>query len=91
MAMQTDVKALGLTEGEEVSGRWRIKGILIAYTATTGAIELTDGDGGTSVFAFAAPGVDGAVYIPVPGEGILCVSSIFAETVTDSTITVFYG
>lgn len=91
MSMQTDVKAASLAASDEVAQRTRIKGIQISYTATTGAVELTDGDGGSTVFTFAAPGVDGAMYIPVPGEGILCQTSIFAETVTDATLTVFYG
>ena len=91
MSMQTDVNAIGLAATESIGGRVRVKGILISYAATTGAIELTDGVGGASKFAFVAPAVDGAVYIPVPGEGIRFENSVYAAEVTDCTLTVFYG
>lgn len=89
--MQTDVLSSDLGETASIAGRQRLKGLLISYTATTGVVELADGEYGAFKFYFAAPAVSGVVYIPVPGEGILFETGIYCSTLTDCTLTVFYG
>ncbi len=91
MAMQTDVSSSDLGATASIQGRQRLKGLLISYTATTGAVELADGENGPFKFYFTAPPVSGVVYIPVPGEGILFETGIYCSTLTDCTLTVFYG
>ena len=89
--MQTDVKSLAMVADDSVDGPVRLKSVLISYEAA-GSVELTDGDGGVTVFAFTAPSTtDGSVNALIPGEGVRCVTGLYAKTVTDATITVFYG
>jgi len=91
MAMQYDVKAMALADGDDVGGPVRLKGAVISYEAT-GTIQLTDGVGGAVVFEFTAPSTtDGVVNVIIPGEGIRCFTNLYAEDVTSATITVFYG
>lgn len=91
MAMQTDVKAAVLTDGQSINSPLRLKSVLISYEAA-GTVQLIDGVGGPVVFEFTAPSTtDGALNVLLPGEGVLCKTSLIAEDVTDATITVFYG
>lgn len=90
--MQYDVKASGLLASDAIAGgRLRLKAVLISYTATTGLVALSDGASGANKFVFAAPAVGGAVHVLIPGEGILFENSIYGKTITNCTITVFYG
>lgn len=87
--MQTDVKSAQLTATQSVPYRTRLRGILITCTGS-GAIDLKDGNGGNTLFAFNAL-EPGNVYVAIPGEGILFQNSIYANAVTGASITVFYG
>lgn len=90
--MQTDVKSAsvagGQTNASVFGGPARIKGILISYPSA-GTVTLKDD--ATTVFSFTAPAAAGSVYIPLPGEGIRCSTSIVATTAANTAISVFYG
>ena len=92
MSMQTDVKSAAVaaaqTDASVYDGRARIKGILISYPSG-GTVVLKDN--ATTVFSFTAPAAIGTVFIPVPGEGILCSTSVVATTAASTTAVVFYG
>lgn len=92
MAMQTDVKSAtvvgGQTDANVFNGPARIKGILVSYPSA-GTFVLKDG--GSTVFSFTAPAAIGTVNVLIPGEGILCRTSIKATTAASTIITVFYG
>ena len=90
--MQYDVNAAALLDTDEIDYPARLKGLVISYEAGTGVVELKDGgSSGTSKFIFTAPPTtNGAVNIIIPGEGIRFATSIYAS-VTDATVTVFYG
>lgn len=89
MAIQFDVKSAQLSASESVAGRVRIKGILITSLAT-GVVDIKNGNGGNTVFGFNAMAA-GNVYVAIPGDGVVCDQGIYANTVTDASITVFYG
>lgn len=89
MGMQYDVKSAQLATDESVSGRVRIKGILITSLAT-GVVDIKDGDGGNTVFGFNAVAA-GNVYVAIPGEGVLCENGIYMNAATNASVTVFYG
>ena len=89
MTMQYDVKAAQLAATEQVSGRNRLKGVLIT-SAANGVVDISDGNGGNTKFAFNAVAA-GNVYVAIPGEGILFTTNIYAKTLTNASITVFYG
>ena len=90
--MQYDVNAAALLDTGEVDYPARLKGLVISYEAGTGVVELKDGgSSGELKFSFTAPSTtDGAVNIVIPGEGIRFETSIYAS-ITDATVTVFYG
>ena len=92
MAMQTDVKAVAIaaaqTDESVSTNPARIKSVLISY-ASGGTVVLKDG--ATTVFSFTAPAAAGTVNVLIPGEGILCRTSITATTAADTSATVFYG
>ena len=89
--MQTDVKAAEVSaSGSVVAGPARIKALTISY-AGSGTIELRDGGAAGPVrWSFTAPAAAGVHHILLPGEGILCRTSIYAA-LTGCTATVVYG
>ena len=87
--MQTDVKSAQLNVSDSINYRTRLKGVLIT-TLATGVVEIKNGSGGSAVFGFNAVAA-GNVYIPIPGEGILCEDGIYMNRSDDSSVTVFYG
>ena len=94
MAMQYDVKsgvAAANTSTTVFAGRTRVKGLLISY-AGTGTVVIKDGGaGGATVFSFTAPADSGCVNVLIPGEGILCETSIYVTNSAGTLATVFYG
>lgn len=91
MAMQTDVMAAPLETDDEIAYPARLKGLLISYEANA-VVTLTDGAANaTALFSFTAPTVAGTTNVLLPGEGIRFKTGIYANAVTDATITVFYG
>ena len=94
MGMQYDVKSTyRTTDGAIVAGPARIKGVLISPAATAGSLVLTNGDGGTTVFqaSWPANAQPAPFNVVIPGEGIRCETSIYANVTDLTSITVFYG
>lgn len=88
--MQYDVRCEQPAQGDQIgNGRNRLKGVLITSLAT-GVIDISDGNGGNTKFAFNAVAA-GNVYVAIPGEGILFTNYIYVKTLTNASITVFYG
>ena len=91
MGMQTDVLSSEKTSsGAVFAGRARVKAITIAY-ASGGTVAIKDGgSGGTTVWSFTAPAAAGSVHVLLPGEGILCGTSVYAA-LSSATVNVVYG
>lgn len=91
MAMQTDVKSVEKTTSGTVYGdRTRVKGVAISYAAN-GTVVLKDGGtGGVARLSFTAPNAAGSIYMPIPGEGVVFNTDVYAA-LTNATATVFYG
>ena len=94
--MQTDVKSTHLNaSGVVYPARGRIKGfVMCANASTAGTLLLKDGgSGGTIVLEVDIPSNSNpnSFYTLVPGEGILCASSIYATVTGLASVTVFYG
>jgi len=95
---QTDVKAAHLTAaGTFMTGRTRLKGIVVSPKALTAAtIEIRDG-GATAAVLFtmdiASVSTPVNFNITVPGEGILATTGLYltASVGTVVGIEVFYG
>jgi hypothetical protein len=91
--MQTDVKAVHTdATGTLVSGRNRLKGLIVTPGGTAGDIILRDGgSGGTTRLQFNLSTNQSAFSVLVPGEGVLYVTDIHVTLPASSKITVFYG
>ncbi len=91
--MQTDVKAAHReTTGTVVSGRNRLKGLIVTPGGTAGDIIFRDGGAsGTARVQFNLSINQSAFSFTVPGEGVLYITDIHVTLPTASKITVFYG
>lgn len=91
--MQTDVKSAVVTaDGELVSGRNRLKGIVLTSTTTAGSAVFKDGGAsGTTLLTLNTPAVADFHDIIIPGEGILFSTDIYVDVTNVSSVTIFYG
>ncbi|HMA78001.1 MAG TPA: hypothetical protein VKP88_02560 [Candidatus Paceibacterota bacterium] len=91
MAMQYDVKAAErATSGSIYGDATRVKGLVVSF-ASGGTVVLKDGGAsGTTRFSYTAPASAGTTNILIPGEGIRFSTDVYA-TLSDATVTVFYG
>jgi len=90
MAMQTDVRGVSCpvsTDTTVYNGRARLKGI---FYSATGASTIVIKDGSTTLFTFTV-GAAGAVNILLPGEGVLCTTSLIVSVGATCTAVAFYG
>ena len=95
---QTDVKVAHLTAaGSFMTGRTRLKGIVLSPKASTAAtIEIRDGSATAAVLFtmdIASVTVPVNFNITVPGEGILATTGLYLTTSVGTVvgIEVFYG
>jgi len=93
MSMQTDVQAVHKeATGTVVSGRNRLKGLIVTPGGTAGDIVLKDGGAsGTVRLQFNLSTNQSAFSVLVPGEGVLYLTDIHVTLPASSKITVFYG
>ena len=89
--MQTDVKAAEVTSSATAfASRTRVRAVTVSF-ASGGTVAIKDGgSSGTTMWSFTAPAAAGVVHVLLPGEGILCQSSVYVA-VTNATATVVYG
>jgi hypothetical protein len=83
--------------GNIFAGPARVLGIYYVSDTTAGSIEITDGNGGTSLAKFATP-LGAAVasqeipyYISIPGDGIRCETNPYAVLINVNKVTFIYG
>jgi hypothetical protein len=90
---QTDVLAVHReTTGTMVSGRNRLKGLIVTPGGTAGDIIFRDGGAsGTVRLQFNLSTNQSAFSVLVPGEGVLYFTDIHVTLPTASKITAFYG
>jgi hypothetical protein len=92
MGMQTDVKS-GAAAADATTtifnGRTRCKGLVVTCTVAGGQVVVKDNN--TAVLTYEAPLAAGSTNIIIPGEGILCATSLKVTCPEDVTAVVFYG
>ena len=95
--MQTDVKSIH-TGGSQtnlalVSGRTRIKGVLITGGAGAGTGKFLDASGGNTLLELDTGTNSNATNVLLPGEGILFPNGVWYTSTGTAPIgvTVFYG
>lgn len=93
MTVQTDVKASHVeATGTVVSGRTRVKGLIVTPGGTAGDIILRDGGGtGTTRLQFNVSTNLTTFSISVPGEGVLYYTDVHITLPAAVKATVFYG
>lgn len=90
MAMQTDVKGLSCAAGAATTaynGRTRFKSLWYS-ASTTGTITISDGATTLFTFTFLAGNTNNVL---IPGEGVLCTTSLIVTTSSGIDAVVFYG
>ena len=90
MSMQTDVKGATCpvsTDTTAYSGRTRFKGLWYSATAAS-TITIKDGD--TTLFTFTI-GAAGVSSIWIPGEGVICSTSLVVSVGATCAAVAFYG
>ena len=88
--MQTDVKGKDCAAAGSTTvynGRTRFKGI---WYSTSGASTIAIKDNATTLFTFTIAG-QASDDIWIPGEGVLCETSLVVTTGAGCTAVVFYG
>lgn len=93
MGMQTDVLAVHReTTGTVVSGRNRLRGLIVTPGGTAGDIIFKDGGAsGTVRLQFNLSTNQSAFSVLIPGEGVLYTTDIHVTLPTAAKVTVFYG
>jgi hypothetical protein len=94
--MQTDVKATHINaSGVVVAGRARIKGFVMCAAASTAGVLVLRNGGAAGAIAIEvdvpANSNPNSFAVLVPGEGVLCSTSVYASITGLASVTVFYG
>lgn len=90
MAYQTDVKAATCPVSATTTvylGRTRLKGLNISATVVATVTVL---DGTSTLFVYTATAA-GPSQIDVPGEGVLCTTSLIITCSAGASAVAFYG
>lgn len=74
-------------------GRTRVKGIYFVSSAAVGSVALSDGNGGQLLITVNTPAAAnaGAVYMPLPGEGILFQTGPYGTVTNTTSMVIIYG
>lgn len=95
--MQTDVKSAH-TGGSQtnlalISGRVRIKSVLLTGGAGAGAAKFLDASGGNVLIELDTGANSNATNVLIPGEGVLFPNGVWytSASVAPLGVTVFYG
>jgi hypothetical protein len=97
MAMQTDVKSVhtggAQTNQALISGRARIKSVVITGGAAAGMAKFLDASGGNVLIELDTGSNSNMTNVILPGEGVLFPNGVWYTAVATAPlgITVFYG
>lgn len=89
--MQTDVKGGTCAANDTTTvfdGRTRFKGIALSADTADATVDIKDG--ATTLFTFTTTAV-GPMNVIVPGEGVLCLTSLVVVCAAGVSAVVFYG
>jgi hypothetical protein len=91
--MSTDVcSAVAASSGTLVSGRNRLKGVVITTNGVAGSVVFKDGGAfGTTMLTINTPGATGINDVFIPADGILFSTDIYVALSNVSSVTAFYG
>jgi hypothetical protein len=92
--LQTDVKAGACAANASTTvfaGRVRLKSIIVTTPIGGGTLTITDGASGATVFSLVGQAAVGTTNILLPGEGILCATSLYVTCPAGLSATVCYG
>ena len=97
MGMQTDVKSVhtggAQTNQALISGRVRVKSIVITGGATAGMARFLDASGGNILIELDTGSNSNMTNVLLPGEGVVFPNGVWYTAVATAPlgITVFYG
>lgn len=93
MAMQFDVRNTSVAAtGTVLSGRVRVKGLLVTPSAVAGSVVLRDGGASGSTEVTITTAANAAPFnVVVPGDGVLFETDVHATLTSVAAVSVFYG
>lgn len=92
MAYMSDLQSTYLDDdGAIFTGRTRIKAIYVSPDAGVGAIEITDGSGGPTLYKIDVPANSSAIYMSLPEDGILFKNGAYADLTDVISATFFWA
>jgi len=92
MGYMSDVQSTYLDgNGAIFTGRTRVKGVYVSPDTGVGAVEITDGSGGATLYKIDVPAGSSAIYMPLPEDGILFKNGAYAVLTTVISATFFWA
>lgn len=97
MSMQTDVKSAhtagAQTNQALISGRVRVKSVVLTGGAGTGTAKFLDASGGNVLLELHTAANSNVANILIPGEGVLFPNGVWytSTAVVPIAVTVFYA
>ena len=95
MTMQYDVKSAysGTLPAQLVTGRCRLKQLVLVGSGTAGSITIHDGTDTNGPVVWQQKTSTGVqpFQVLVPGEGLLCATGIYVAATNITSVTVCYG
>lgn len=92
MGYMSDVQSTYLDDdGAIFTGRTRIKGVYVSPDTGAGSVEITDGNGGTTLYKIDVPAGSSAIYMNLPEDGILFKNGAYADLTSVISATFFWA
>ena len=92
MAFMSDIQSTWLDgSGDVFTGRTRIKGVYVSPDTGIGAVEITDGNSGATLYKIDIPAGSSAVYMNLPEDGILFKNGAYAVLTNVISATFFWA
>ena len=92
MGYKSDVQSTYLdADGAIFAGRSRVKGIYVSPDTGVGVVEITDGNGGPTLYQIDVPSGSSAIYMSLPEDGILFKNGAYAVLTTVISATFFWA
>ena len=99
--METDVQASQVltsdgqftNQSSAALGRTRIKAVYIVPSGSAGSIAFKNGGSGGAVVMTlnTVASATQPTYLPLPGEGVLFSTAVYADVTSIGSVTIFYG
>lgn len=92
MAFMSDIQSTWLdASGDVFTGRTRIKAVYVSPDTGVGAVEITDGMSGATLYKIDVPAGSSAIYMNLPEDGILFKNGAYGVLTNVISATFFWA